>query len=109
MDALSGLLAGSPNGSLRFHTIRLWDIRTGKEQQTLDGHSHPVHSTTFSPDSQNVAPQVSLTNNWAAFGHEKVLLLPPEYRSFSHSATQDGILALGYGTGRLFIVGFSED
>jgi len=82
---------------------------TGKEQQTLDGHFYPVQSAALSPDGQKVAPQVSPTNDWVAFGREKVLWFPSEYRSFSCSATQNGILALGYGTGRVLTISFSAD
>jgi len=36
-------------------TIKLWDSRTGKEQQTLNGHSDKVWSVAFTSDSQTVA------------------------------------------------------
>jgi WD40 repeat protein len=37
------------------NTIKLWDVKTGKELQTLEGHSDSVWSVAFSPDSQTVA------------------------------------------------------
>jgi WD40 repeat protein len=36
-------------------TIKLWDAKTGKELQTLEGHSGKIMSVDFSPDSQTVA------------------------------------------------------
>ena len=37
------------------HTIRLWDVRTGRELQTLTGHRNIVNSVSFSPDGQTLA------------------------------------------------------
>ncbi|TIA09833.1 hypothetical protein D6C80_08407 [Aureobasidium pullulans] len=36
-------------------TIRLWDTKTGKEVQKLEGHDEPVRTVTFSHDDQLVA------------------------------------------------------
>lgn len=80
-------------------TVKLWDATTGQGRQTLESHSN----------SWSVAPQVSFTNDWVAFGSENVLWIPYEYRPFSCSATQDGSLTLGYGNGRVFTVGFCTD
>ncbi|BCR89976.1 WD40 repeat domain-containing protein [Aspergillus chevalieri] len=90
-------------------TIKLWDVTTGEERQTLKGHSKWVRSLAFSPDGRTVASRVSLSDDWVAFGSEKVLWLPSEYRTFSSSATRDDILALGYSDGRVFVVGFPTD
>ena len=37
------------------NTIRLWDVRTGRELQTLTGHRNIVNSVSFSPDGQTLA------------------------------------------------------
>ncbi|KAJ5742536.1 vegetative incompatibility protein HET-E-1 [Penicillium nucicola] len=42
------------SGSLD-NTIKLWDAQTGKERQTLEGHSDSVRSVAFSTNGQTVA------------------------------------------------------
>ena len=37
------------------HTIKLWDAATGKEIQTLTGHTSYVRSVAFSPDGKTIA------------------------------------------------------
>jgi len=53
-------LAFSPDG--RFlasagldHTVRIWEISTGKEAASLDGHNGNVVSVAFSPDGRTLA------------------------------------------------------
>ena len=36
-------------------TIRLWDMATGKERASLQGHMYIVHSVAFSPDGKTLA------------------------------------------------------
>jgi len=36
-------------------TIKLWDVQTGKQITTLNGHDHYVYSVSFSPDGQLLA------------------------------------------------------
>ncbi|PIU86675.1 MAG: hypothetical protein COS67_01255, partial [Deltaproteobacteria bacterium CG06_land_8_20_14_3_00_44_19] len=33
-------------------TMRLWDIKTGKELRSFAGHTSPVFSVAFSPDGR---------------------------------------------------------
>ena len=35
-------------------TLKIWDANTGKELQTLKGHTWWVHSVAFSPDGQRI-------------------------------------------------------
>ena len=44
-------LAGGTNEE----TIRLWDVNTGSEIRTLEGHTAGVYSVAFSPDGQTLA------------------------------------------------------
>jgi WD40 repeat protein/predicted Ser/Thr protein kinase len=37
------------------HTVRLWDVQSGKEVGVLRGHTGAVHSLTFSPDGKRLA------------------------------------------------------
>jgi WD40 repeat protein len=37
------------------HTIKLWEVATGKEQATLKGHTRVVTSVAFSPDGKTLA------------------------------------------------------
>src|SRR4029077_17008929 len=37
------------------HTIRLWDVATGRELRTLIGHTDLVQSVAFSPDGRTLA------------------------------------------------------
>jgi len=94
-------------------TVKLWDAMTGKERQTLQGHSDQIHSNDWDSfgaishtalDQPN--PQLSLMYDWVVFGGERLLWLPSEYRSSSCSTTKGGLLALGYGDGRVVIIGF---
>ena len=47
-----GLTLASGGGD---SAIRLWDVRTGRELQTLTGHGSDVNSVSFSPDGQTLA------------------------------------------------------
>ncbi|KAL4787985.1 WD40-repeat-containing domain protein [Aspergillus varians] len=98
-------------------TIKLWDVNTGKELQTLTGHSGSVtllaNSLTAKehplshgdPIPSNFKPQVYLSDNWVSLAGKNLLLLPPAYRQYSCSAVKDGTLCLGYGDGRVLIIG----
>ena len=48
-------VALSPDGSTLAsgsydHTIRLWDLHTGKLKRTLTGHTERIYSVAFNPD-----------------------------------------------------------
>ena len=79
-------------------TIKPWDFATGKEQNTVNALSHAFLNKP--------SPQLSLKEDWVSFGDERCLWLPSEHRRFQRMVTQDGILALGYGDGKVIIVRF---
>ena len=33
------------------NTVKIWDVETGEELQTLEGHSGEIYTVAFSPDS----------------------------------------------------------
>jgi len=37
------------------HTVRLWDLATGKTRHTLEGHTKTVSCLAFSPDGRTLA------------------------------------------------------
>ncbi|KAI2885980.1 hypothetical protein CBS13152_7275 [Aspergillus niger] len=93
-------------------TIKLWNAATGELQQTLKDHSDSVQAVAFhtregidaSPTSDQAASQISLADQWVYLIGEKVLWLPSEYSQFSCCCTKEGALALGYPSGRVFII-----
>ena len=53
-------VAFSPDGKRivsgsRDHTVKVWDVQTGKELLTLKGHNWDVFSVAFSPDGKRIA------------------------------------------------------
>ncbi|BCR98592.1 NACHT and WD40 domain protein [Aspergillus luchuensis] len=98
------------------NTIKLWNAATGELQQTLEGHSAWVRAVAFhtrgridtSPTSDHAASQISLADQWVYLKGEKVLWLPSEYSQFSYCSTKEGALALGYESGRVFVIQLLE-
>ena len=53
-------VAFSPDGTTlasasRDKTIKLWDVKTAKEEATLKGHTSMVYSGAYSPDGKTLA------------------------------------------------------
>jgi WD40 repeat protein len=53
-------LAVSPDGKVLVsasddHTIKFWDLATGRNFRTVKGHSGPVRCVTFSSDGKRLA------------------------------------------------------
>jgi WD40 repeat protein len=88
-------------------TVRLWDAVTGAALQTLEGHLDIVTSITFSPDAK-LQHTLLLSNNWIAEGGTNILWLPLDYRSPARVAARNGILVLGYSSGRISFFRFKE-
>ncbi|KAH8799655.1 hypothetical protein F5884DRAFT_112869 [Xylogone sp. PMI_703] len=88
-------------------TVRLWDATTGAALQTLEGHSRSVSSVAFSPDGKAVNTLL-VSKDWITENGRYILWLPPDYRSPTCVALWSEILALGYASGRISILGFKE-
>jgi WD40 repeat protein len=105
-------VAFSPDGKqvvsgLDDKTVRLWDAATRTALQTLEGHSSWVNSVAFSPDGQAVNTLL-ISKDWIAEGGTNILWLPIDYRSPTCIAVWNGTLALGYSSGKVFVLGFKE-
>jgi WD40 repeat protein len=105
-------VAFSPDGKLvvsgsRDRTGRVWDAATGALLQTLEGHSSRVNSVAFSPNGQ-AENTLLVSKGWIADGGANILWLPVDYRSPTCIAVWNRTLALGYSSGRVFILGFKE-
>ncbi|KAH8674497.1 vegetative incompatibility protein HET-E-1 [Tricladium varicosporioides] len=96
------VVSGSDDG-----TVRLWDATTGAALQRLKGHSASVTSVVFSPDGKAVN-SLLVSQDWVAEGGTNLLWLPPNYRLPVCVAVQNRILALGYSSGGICIIGFQE-
>ncbi len=48
----NGLVLASASGD---RTVKLWNVQTGKEIETLKGHNNDVLGVSFSPDGQTIA------------------------------------------------------
>ena len=88
-------------------TVRLWDAVTGAALQTLKGHLDSVSSVALSPDGE-VEQGLLVSNDWVVEGKEKVIWLPPDYRS-TCEATWNKFIVLGHSSGRISILGFKEE
>jgi WD40 repeat protein len=103
-------VAFSPDGrqvvsGSRDKTVRLWDATTGALQQTLEGHSDWVRSVVFSPDGK--LETLRVIGDWVIKGTSNLLWLPYKYQSPTCQATLNGIIFLGYSSGKVLVFNFT--
>lgn len=101
----SGMRRPAPN-CRRSRAIQWPPTLHAEEQSTTKPTSIPQLCDNRDPTSHNYNPQVSLSDNWVALAGENILWLPPEHRQFTASTIKETNLALGYGDGRVSIIGF---
>ena len=90
-------------------TIKLWDAQTGSELRTLEGHSNSVASVAssgYTKMEHEQDSQISIEDSWVCLRGKSVLWLPPEFRRARCHAIKRDVLALGYYTGRVLVIGF---
>jgi WD40 repeat protein len=75
------------------HSVRIWNVITGAEMQTLRGHARPVDWVTFSPDGRQVLSSDSgALKLWTVFEGQDTFAIPV----FSPVAfSLDGALVVG--------------
>jgi WD40 repeat protein len=87
-------------------TKQLWDTTTGAPLQTLAGHSNRVTAVASSPDSK-LLQTLRVSEDWVVEGMSNILWLPPDYLLPTCQATWNGIIVLGYSTGRISFFEFT--
>jgi WD40 repeat protein len=87
------------------NTVRLWDAATGALQQTLKGHSSWVSSVAFSPNRK--LETLRVIGDWVVEGTSNLLWLPYKYQSPTCQATLNGIIFLGYSSGKVLVFNFT--
>jgi WD40 repeat protein len=88
-----------------FDTLELYDVKGGALLQTFEVPVS-IQSLTFSPDG-SAEPGLYLLKDWAMDGQQRLLFLPPEYRSSTISVNGRSI-ALATGSQKLLILQFDE-
>ncbi|KAI5842018.1 hypothetical protein BZA05DRAFT_360237 [Tricharina praecox] len=120
-------------------TVRLWDPTSGTCRATLEGYSGWIGSVAFSPDGKyltgtdpkgtfccwdidmkrkplatkkierhHLQSTLRIENHWISLGVRKLVLFPFDHRP-DCAEIGNGIVALGYNSGRLSCIGFNLD
>ena len=108
------------------NTVRLWDRATGSCRSTLEGHSDPITAVAFSRDgehldtdqgqialpsdiSSSVFNQIKVSSSafvegqWVGLAKQRLLWLPPEYRS-TCEAVYENTICIGHASGHVTIL-----
>ncbi len=93
-EALVAGVAFSPDGSLLAsasadHTVKLWDLATGRELRTLVGHGDWVTSVAFSPDG-------TLLCSGGHDGHVRLWGVPSGQKGEAPTARQGAVLSVAF-------------
>jgi eukaryotic-like serine/threonine-protein kinase len=82
------------------HTVRVWDVTTGREAFALKGHTGPVGDVAFSPDGTRLASGSAdgTIKVWAAARPESVTFDVPRGGFFSMAFSADGNRLAGGAT-----------
>jgi uncharacterized protein (TIGR03067 family) len=62
--ASAGMAGYDPNTRRERVEVKLWDLATGKEKSSLEGHSGQVRSLAFSPDGKFIASAANEVKLW---------------------------------------------
>jgi WD40 repeat protein len=84
------ILPGEPD--FDGHTLRLWELTSGREVCTLRGHTRGIGALTFSPDGRLLATAVG---RW---GYSKPISSPPEVRVWDTFRGREVACFRGAGT-----------
>ena len=87
------------SGSEDDRTVRLWDVATGQNVATLEGHTGPVRSVSFSPDGAILASRSwdSKIRLWDVATARALALLPTASYVTSVSFSPDGTMLASGG------------
>jgi len=76
------------------HTLKLWDVRTGRELRTLSGHLREVNCVAFSPDGMLVLSggKDDAARLWDVSSGRQIRQFPHSYEVFAVAFSADGSL-----------------